>query len=195
MSKTPMMACGHAANATSRGEPCCVICHGDPKSQQIVNEPNLVDRLAKCSYGDTIVKSSVNLAFFKYKGPDSNPSKNMCKHCDYALKAHWSQWKYKLAMKRDWFAHKNMQDNETRTEHMPDKDAMIQYLEAKMIYMKKDSDRPWMFGEHKGQVVTKIHEIAIEYVKGPLPSGRGHDFEPHGSFEYDEYYCGCHGWD
>lgn len=32
---------------------------------------------------------------------------------------------------------------------------------------------------------------------GRYPSiiGKPHAFEPHGPFEFDNYYCGCRGWD
>lgn len=35
------------------------------------------------------------------------------------------------------------------------------------------------------------HEGRINVVK----EGKCTGFVPHGPFEYDEYYCGCHGWD
>jgi hypothetical protein len=53
---TPMMKCGHAANATDQeGKPCCVICAGiDPGYNQIVQSPDLTGRMAKCSYYGSI---------------------------------------------------------------------------------------------------------------------------------------------
>lgn len=42
----------------------------------------------------------------------------------------------------------------------------------------------------------RYHEVAHEK---PLPKHLekqcGHDFEPHGPFEFDRFYCGCRGWD
>ena len=52
MSK-PLMKCGHAANVinTQTGEPCCTICHGDPKADQIEkNTPDLTNRRARCCH-------------------------------------------------------------------------------------------------------------------------------------------------
>lgn len=57
MSKTPMMKCGHAANATSNGKPSCVICHGISDGKNLIIDdtpPDLAGRTARCSfYGST----------------------------------------------------------------------------------------------------------------------------------------------
>ena len=50
---TPMMECGHAANAQNgKGEPSCVICVGiHPGAEKVVaNPPDLSKRTARCSY-------------------------------------------------------------------------------------------------------------------------------------------------
>lgn len=53
MKTTPMMKCGHAANAVDKdGNPCCVICFmatGDA-STQIAEQPKLDGRTARCTY-------------------------------------------------------------------------------------------------------------------------------------------------
>ena len=67
--KTPLMKCGHAANAKdSKGNPVCVICVGiHPGAKEIEEEsPDLSNRKAICSYGHAIVPSSTELAFFEY---------------------------------------------------------------------------------------------------------------------------------
>src|SRR4051812_23201449 len=49
---TPMMKCGHAANAKNgNGEPSCVICFGIHPGADVVDEspPSLVGRKAKCA--------------------------------------------------------------------------------------------------------------------------------------------------
>ena len=87
MPMTPMMKCGHSANAISGGKPACVICHGDPRSLEVDNTPpDLSARQARCSYygktpngrnhsSDTCKRgevcyceqpSSSSLAFFQY---------------------------------------------------------------------------------------------------------------------------------
>ena len=194
--KTVLMKCGHAAMAIDQnGNPCCVICHGDPRSTMIEdNAPDLTGRLAKCGCGNTR-ESSIDLPFFEYKGPDSFAAHNTCKLCPYHLRAHWPKWEYKLVLIRDWFKNKNIKEDEVRTEHMPNRESMEHYVKSRMENWVEDSKRPWMFGEDKDKVVTEIHEIKIDYIKGPLPSGRGHDFVPHGPYKYDEFYCGCRGWD
>lgn len=48
---SPMMACGHTANATSDGKPSCVICAGiRPGAMQVVESPNLDGRMARCAH-------------------------------------------------------------------------------------------------------------------------------------------------
>ena len=74
--ETPMMKCGHAANATTKdGEgnsvPCCVICTGiDPGAMEIDGSPpSLEGRTARCPYRDCPSErpSSPDLAFFEMK--------------------------------------------------------------------------------------------------------------------------------
>jgi len=72
---TPMMKCGHSANATTEeGKPCCVVCIGiHPGAEEINdNPPSFEDRKAHCSYYvrcKTEMYSSPKLAFFSHK-PD-----------------------------------------------------------------------------------------------------------------------------
>jgi hypothetical protein len=86
MRNTPMMKCGHAANAISNGKPCCIICFmtiGDD-SMTPMDTPDLTNRRARCSYYNTQPNhkhegrcdrnichceepSSSNLAFFEYR--------------------------------------------------------------------------------------------------------------------------------
>jgi hypothetical protein len=62
----PMMKCGHAANATTKGKPCCAICTGIRSGWNEIDEhaPSLDGRMAKCTCGKT-VPSSMSLAFFE----------------------------------------------------------------------------------------------------------------------------------
>ena len=62
-----LMKCGHAANASHNGEPCCVICY--PKAGWDVvddNPPNLEGREARCDCG-AVKPSNVGLPFFAYR--------------------------------------------------------------------------------------------------------------------------------
>ena len=66
--KQPMMKCGHRANATSNGKPCCVICAGIKAGyNEIVDEPDLSNRECKCDMCGKIVPSLEAVAFFEHK--------------------------------------------------------------------------------------------------------------------------------
>ena len=70
MTDTPMMGCGHSANAKKDdGSPCCAICSGhDPGACIVADPPYLAGRMARCNYGPhKDVQSNVNLAFFEYQ--------------------------------------------------------------------------------------------------------------------------------
>ena len=77
LKKTPMMKCGHAANATTERDgktiPVCVICIGiTPGADEIAETPSLEGRFAQCSYRykdkpHGLVPSSTELAFFTHK--------------------------------------------------------------------------------------------------------------------------------
>jgi len=189
------MKCGHSAHAIDKeGKPCCVICRGDPRSEIVDTPPDLTNRLAKCGCGNTR-ESSLGLAFFQYKGQGSYASQNTCKLCSYHLNAHFPKWEYQILMVRDWFKHKKMQDEEKRTEHMPNRQSIEIYVEARIEYLLNQKPLQFSSGEHKGEDATKIHEARLDYIKGPLPSARGHDFIPYGPYKYDDFYCGCRGWD
>jgi hypothetical protein len=87
---TPMMKCGHAANASIRtpegDKPCCAICNG-PEAFTIDAPPSLDGRKSKCAQCGKIVDSKVDLPFFEYRGPGSNRATKMCK-CGYYKTAH-----------------------------------------------------------------------------------------------------------
>lgn len=82
---TPMMECGHAANATHNGAPACVICAGISGGANLrvaTVAPDLTGRRARCGYrvqGKSLkpepagahdpdgVPSSADLWFFEYR--------------------------------------------------------------------------------------------------------------------------------
>lgn len=82
---TPMMLCGHSANATdASGNPCCVICFGDTdgKDKQVdPSPPSLEGRTARCAYWRggcrSTFASSSELAFFQ-AGTGENPDEYYC---------------------------------------------------------------------------------------------------------------------
>lgn len=75
---TPMMKCGHAANAvnSATGALSCIICVGlTPDAEQISAMPNLSGRTAYCAYVktcDATAPSSTDLAFFEYLPTESH---------------------------------------------------------------------------------------------------------------------------
>lgn len=92
----PLMKCGHIGNAidTKTNKPCCVICYGNPESMEVmINLPNLDNRIALCvTCNKTKKPSSLNLAFFEYRGPNSPYALDMCK-CGYYRVGHGrSRW-------------------------------------------------------------------------------------------------------
>ena len=65
---TPLMKCGHAANATCEDKPVCVICHGLDPGATVVDDapPRLEGRVAKCSDCGHERPSNTELAFFAH---------------------------------------------------------------------------------------------------------------------------------
>jgi len=61
-----MMACGHSANATHEGKPCCAICIGlNDDAERVIEAPDLNGRMATCSCGKK-APSSTSLPFFEH---------------------------------------------------------------------------------------------------------------------------------
>ena len=67
--KIIMMRCGHVANGTHDGKPCCVICAGLTPDAYIVddNTPDLTGRQAECSFCGKKVASKMSLPFFEHR--------------------------------------------------------------------------------------------------------------------------------
>jgi hypothetical protein len=170
----PMMACGHQANSLmTKGDlvkvPACASCD-PPLNHTVVEEPDLSGRQARCAYGDTIRPSTDKnvLAFFEYRGPGSNDALNMCKHCAYAKNAH------------RFFPYYN-------PGRCPNCNAdALRYL-GKVEYMWGCDNCTGAFTD--AEVVGRRHPTPKN------PAIQPHEFEPHGPYEYDKYYCGCRGWD
>ena len=83
MKNNPMMSCGHAANATSQGKPCCAICIGLHPGARVIahNVPSLAGRIATCG-GHSPVSSNTNLAFFKHC-PNQETDDYYCGHAGW----------------------------------------------------------------------------------------------------------------
>jgi hypothetical protein len=76
---TPMMKCGHAANAhRADGTQCCAICIGlDAGATIIMETPILEGRMAKCDSCKNEEPSDTSLAFFEYR-PNEAYDKYYC---------------------------------------------------------------------------------------------------------------------
>lgn len=64
-----LMACGHTAQGIDgAGRPVCVICvQIDPRAEQPVEPPDLIGRVARCSYCKYEEPSALDLPFFEYR--------------------------------------------------------------------------------------------------------------------------------
>lgn len=101
MNANVSLACGCTANAVDANDnPTCVI-HG---CKEIVEEPNLENREARCSCGN-IVPSSVDLPFFEFRGEGSRLATTMCGICGMSDTAHRKQ-EHKFAASGHMFSPK-----------------------------------------------------------------------------------------
>ena len=88
MKQMIMMACGHTNNASAKRPdgniPACAICG---TTEVVAEMPNLEGREAICSCGSK-VPSTMNLAFFEFKGEGSPRSLTTCADCSGAEVLH-----------------------------------------------------------------------------------------------------------
>lgn len=96
------MKCGHTSNATTEVDgvriQCCAICSGlTPNALIIEDQPiDLTGRQAKCPDCGKLEPSSLDLAFFKHRGPGSAHSKEFCIKCGSHKTTHnKDHWAYK----------------------------------------------------------------------------------------------------
>ena len=67
MTEEVYMECGHKANATCEGKPCCVICAPSKESMTPTEKPDLTGRKCKCVHCGKIVPSTEHIAFFEHR--------------------------------------------------------------------------------------------------------------------------------
>ena len=99
--QTPMMKCGHLANAVARDHirlgmngrpqetrelrpdiPACAMC----LCTETAPTPNLEGRTARCSMcGNTVPSTNEGLAFFQYRGEGSKAAEETCGMCSYNI--------------------------------------------------------------------------------------------------------------
>lgn len=108
MNETPLMECGHAANAViDGGAPACAICVGlNPGATIVRTIPDLTGRKAKCAYCTITVQSETSLAFFEYNGPGSPRAESQCGNCGYFEVAHVPEKQSKISYICDNFTPK-----------------------------------------------------------------------------------------
>jgi hypothetical protein len=88
MTEVSMMACGCAADShDTDGSPACSMHMYRSEGKQVVPSPDLRGRVAKCHCNE-VRPSSMDLAFFQYRGEDSPDAINTCKHCKFHWQAH-----------------------------------------------------------------------------------------------------------
>lgn len=209
-----MLKCGCAAMAVDGdGKPACIIHNCN---EPLEHQPDLTGRKARCSYygkqtrrseclynGDVkedgvwICRcerdSEPTLPFFKFKGEDSPSALYNCKICPYHWIAHQPLFEYTLEITRDWYKTKDTVSQKVRQKHWGgSKEQFMDWLEKDIARMIQNSKRPQFPGGDPSKVT--IHKIEILSVIEE-PSGRDHEFVPHGPYDYDEFYCGCHTWD
>ena len=83
-----MLSCGcRAQSINGKGEPSCPTHSTMPGGVHPIECPNLEDRKARCDCGK-VEKSSLDLAFFEFRGAGSRAGWNTRKNCRYDKVAH-----------------------------------------------------------------------------------------------------------
>lgn len=87
--KSIYLSCGCRSNSvnTITGQPSCTTHFDLPGGVHPVAPPNLEGRKARCICG-RIETSSIDLAFFEFRGPGSRAGNATCKNCRYHDVAH-----------------------------------------------------------------------------------------------------------
>lgn len=206
-----MLNCGCAAVAVHQdahdglpaGHPSCVV-HG---CCIVVATPVLAGRLARCAYFSKPVRrsecnyrgdvagvcwcerpSALDLSFFKYRGPGAPEASERCT-CGYFRCAHWPHWRVVLLVDREWFKVGRHVVREAREGQAPDATLAAAWAEG-------EAERFRHLGPFSIRDETHVYGVTIagapERVSNPL---KCKTFTPHGPWDFDEFYCGCHGWD
>lgn len=184
MSQT-MMKCGCAANALrtmpdGTKVPSCVI----HECVETIEPPNLDGRIARCYCGNTR-PSSLDLAFFEYRGPGSRESIERCK-CGFFWIAHQPKWRVEIEVDQKWYEWPRAKTINKQDFHAP-RGQESQYAEREASFWR---DR---IG-HEGNKKTPIFGVEIKSVKEITSDMKCNKFQPIGPQD-DKFYCGCNGWD
>jgi len=169
--------------------------------------PDLSTRRARCAYyGKQPYKNECNyggkhgelcrceqpsngpLPFFKYLGPGSPKSREMCR-CGYYAIAHLPLWQATLNVDREWYKVGRKIHASSHKEHAVDVREAAQKMER-----RADDFRAMTRDTYLGKDchVYGVEVVDLHQVPNPL---KCKTFTPVGPAEFDEFYCGCHGWD
>lgn len=187
-----LMKCGCVAQGvltSSKGQkfdppiPACITHECYEAADKV---PTLVGRMAQCSYkprGHALKPSSFDLPFFKYLGEGSPESVNKCK-CGYNRIAHYPRWRADVRVIRRWFKIERDDSITSREFHALDEAVAKITAEREADFFRTQT-------HNKDTEVFSAEVIRIAPVKSTMKCKQ---FDPTGAAEFDEYYCGCHGW-
>ena len=191
----PLMKCGCVSNSVCAGRdgktfdppiPSCVV---HDCLEVADSTPDLTGRTAQCSYlpkNHAPRPSSLDLAFFKFRGENSPDANTTCKQCKKSIVLHWPQWTAQIKVVRRWYKIDRYEDTITRSYGCPDEATAKMRAESEADFFRK------MTGKHHKD--TEVFEATVTALTQGKPR-ENHPFTAHGAFECDDYYCGCHGWD
>ena len=87
-SENVILSCGcRAQSINGNGEPSCPVHSTIPGGVHPIPPPDLEGRMARCDCGK-MAKSSLDLAFFQFRGVGSREGDETCKNCRYYKVAH-----------------------------------------------------------------------------------------------------------
>jgi hypothetical protein len=147
--------------------------------------PDLSERIAQCSYlpkEHAPRPSSCDLPFFKFKGDGSPSAKETCK-CGRFQIVHYPRWRADIEIERRWYKHERYKQKISREFHAPPD------LAQRKAEVEADFFRSQTY--HKDTEVFRADVVRLTEIRSPTKCKQ---FTPHGAYEFDEYYCGCHGW-
>lgn len=122
--------------------------------------------------------SSPKLPFFKYLGPESRTAVLQCV-CGYYLEPHWPRYEARISVARE--------------EASP-------FITTHEVFARTEDDaqdRAQAYAENYGKQRPEVLGATVLSVKrvGARAQVACGNFRPVGARPFDEFYCGCAGWD
>lgn len=192
MREATLMKCGCVAQGVLRAKggvtfdppiPSCLVHDCTDVADAM---PDLAGRMAECAYlpnGHALKPSSFELPFFVFRGEGSPEATEKCK-CRSSWIAHQPRWRAEIKVVHRWHKIERDESVVTKEFHAPPdmKEARAEVDANFFRYQTRDEQTKVYSAE-----VTSIKEI-----RSPL---KCREFVAHGPHKFDQYYCGCHGWD